>query len=121
MNIYFYIVEFLIAVTIVLLYYKLIETKGIKKYTKNNIPVDVKLFIYTQKVDVKKVKYKTIMRIVAITNAIDIGIVLLITNITDSFILKLLIAVPSIFGILFISYSGIGLVLKKKGLTTHES
>ena len=49
MNIYFYIAEFLTAVIIVLLYYKFIETRKIKKYTKNNIPTDLKLFIYTQK------------------------------------------------------------------------
>ena len=121
MNIWIYLLEFVVAVILVLLYYKLIETKGIKRFTKNNIPVDVKLFIHTQKVDMKKIKYKTLMRIVAITNAIDIAIVLLITNVTDSFIVKLAIAIPSIIGILLISYWGVGRVLKMKGLTTDES
>ena len=121
MNIYFYILQFFIAVIIVLLYYKFVETKGIKKYTKNNIPVDLKLFINMNKIDVKKVNYKRLMRIVSIVNAIDVGIVLLITNVTENFFLKFLIAVPSIFIILFFSYKFVGLILKKKGLTKDES
>lgn len=121
MNIYFYIIEFIVAFVLVLLYYKFVETRKIKRYTKNNIPVDLKLFIFTQKIDVKKIKYKTLMRIVAITNAIDVGLVLLITNITDSFVLKLVIAIPSILGVIFMSYWSVGYVLKRKGLTIDES
>ena len=33
-SILFYVIEFFIAVIIVLLYYKFIETKGIKRFTK---------------------------------------------------------------------------------------
>ena len=121
MNICFYIAEFLTAVIIVLLYYKFIETRKIKKYTKNNIPTDLKLFIYTQKVDVKKISYKTLMRLVAVINAIDIGIILLITNITENIFLKLVIAIPMAFIMLFISYKVAGFILKKKGMTINES
>lgn len=121
MNIYFYIIEFVLAVVIVLLYYKFIETRKIKKYTKQNIPTDLKLFITTQNIDVKKIDYKSLMKIVAIINAIDIGIILLITNVTNSIFLKLLIAVPSIFIVLLISYKLAGLVLKKKGMTLDGS
>ncbi len=121
MNLYFYIAQFFIAVFAVLLYYKFIEVKGIKKYTKKNIPVDLKLLINTQNIDVKKIDYKKLMRIVSIVNAVDIGIVLLITNVTENILLKFLIAMPLIFGFLFLSYKGVGLVLKKKGLTKDES
>lgn len=121
MKIYFYVAQFFIAVLVVLLYYKFVETKGIKKYTKNNIPVDLKLLINTQKIDVKKISYAKLMRIVSIVNAIDIGIVLLITNITKNILLKFLISIPLIFGMLFLSYKGVGLILKRKGLTKNES
>lgn len=121
MKLWFYIVEFFVTVALVLLYYKFIETKNIKKYTKNNIPNDLKLFIYTQKINVKKTNYKTLMKIVAITNAIDIGIVILITNLVNSFILKFLIAIPAVLLIIFISYNLIGIIMKKKGLANDES
>lgn len=121
MNLLFYLAQFFIAVIIVLLYYKFIETKGIKRYTKNNMPVDLKLFINLEKIDVKKIKYKTLMRIVAIINAIDIGIVLLLTNFSNKLFLKLVIAIPSIFLVLYLSYTIAGYILKKKGLTKDES
>lgn len=117
----FLIVQFLIAVALVLCYYKFVETRSIKKYTKNNIPVDLKLFIQTQHVNVKKISYKKLMRIVAITNAIDIGIVLLITNITNNIILKFIVAIPAILIVLFLSYRLVGKVLQKKGMTLNES
>lgn len=121
MKLCFYVGEFFLAVVLVLLYYVFIETKAIKKYTKNNIPVDLKLFIHTQNIDVRKIKYKKLMKLVAIINAIDVGIVLLITNITSNILLKFFIAVPAIFLIIFISYKGVGYILKKKGLTKNES
>ena len=120
-SIYFYIIEFLTAVIIVVLYYKLIETRKIKKYAKEKLPVDLKLFINTQKIDVKKISYKKLMNIVTIVNAIDVGIIILITNIVDKVIFKILIAIPACFIMLFISYKIAGLILKKKGLTKDES
>lgn len=117
----FSLIQFLIAVVLVLLYYKFIELRKIKKYTKNNIPVDLKLFIQTQRVDVKKISYKKLMKIVAITNAIDIGLVLVITNIVNSMILKFIVAIPAILIVLFLSYRLVGKVLEKKGMTLNES
>ena len=120
MNIYFYIVEFLVAVILVLLYYKFVETRKIKEYNKNNLPVDLKLFIQTQKVNVKKISYKRLMKIVAVINAVDIGIILLLTNVVNNIFLKLLIAFPLTFVILFISYGMAGFILKKRGMTLNE-
>ena len=117
----FCLIEFLIAVILVLLYYKFIEVRKIKKYTKDNIPVDLKLFIQTQKINVKKISYKKLMKIVAITNAIDIGLVLVVTNVVDSMILKFVVAIPVIFIVLIGSYKLVGKVLKKKGMTLDES
>lgn len=117
----FCLIQFLIAVVLVLLYYKFVEVRKIKKYTKDNIPVDLKLFIQTQKINVKKISYKKLMKIVAITNAIDIGLVLVITNIVESMILKFIVAIPAIFIILIGSYKLVGKILKMKGMTLDES
>ena len=120
-DIYFYLIEFLVAVVLVLLYYKFVETRYIKKYTKDNLPVDLKLLVTSQNVDVRKISYKKLMRIVAIVNAIDIGLILLITNVVNSLLLKILIAIPCCFILLFISYRLVGFILKKKGMTKNES
>ena len=117
----FILIEFLIAMFLVLAYYKFIETKKIKKYTKKTIPVDLKLFIETQKVDVKKISYKKLMKLVSWINAIDIALIVVITNIVDTLILKFVISIPIIIIVLITSYKIAGFILKKKGLTLHES
>jgi len=117
----FILIEFLIAMLLVLAYYKFIETKKIKKYTKKTIPVDLKLFIETQKVDVKKISYKKLMKLVSWINAIDIALIVVITNIVDTLILKFIISIPIIIIVLITSYKIAGFILKKKGLTLHES
>ena len=89
--------------------------------TIQNYETDLKLFINLEKVDIKKINYKTLMRIVAIINALDVGIVLLMTNLVNSLLLKLVIAVPAIFIVLFMSYNFAGFILKKKGMTKNES
>ena len=61
------------------------------------------------------------MRIVALTNAIDIGLILVITNVVDNLLLKLLIAIPCCFIFLFASYKLVGFILRKKGYGKNES
>ncbi|MDO4369176.1 MAG: hypothetical protein Q4C29_01370 [bacterium] len=121
MNLVLIIIQFLLAVFLVLLYYKFVETRHIKKYSKENIPIDLKLFIQTQRVDVKKISYKRLMKLVAITNAVDIGIILVFTNVVSKIYMKFLISVPLIFIVLFASYRLVGFILKKKGMTLNES
>lgn len=121
MNILFLLIEFIVAVMLVLCYYKFVETRKIKKYTKDNIPVDLKLFIETQNINVKKTSYKKLMKIVAWMNSVDVAIVLLITNIVDNIFFKFLIAIPAIIIILLASYRLAGFIFKKKGLTKNES
>ena len=120
-NIYFYIIQFVIAVVLVVLYYKFVETRKIKKFTKDNIPVELKLFISSQNIDVKKITYKKLMRIVSVINGIDVGIILLLTNLVKKLILKLLIVIPSCLILIFISYRFVGFILRKKGYGKNES
>lgn len=121
MKSYIYIIEFVLAIVVVFLYYKLIETKKIKRFTKKNMPTDLKLFIHMTKVDTNKISNKKLMNIVAFINGIDIGIVLLVTNLVENFFLKLLIAMPSIFVVIYLSYRLAKIILDMKGLTKNES
>ena len=121
MKIIFLFIQFFLAIFLVLLYYKLIVMRHIKKYTKDNLPVDLKLFIQTQKINVKKISYEKLMKIVATINAIDIGIILVFTNLFNKIYIKFLFSIPLIFIILFASYRLGGFILKKKGMTLNES
>lgn len=121
MELYYYIAQFILALTLVILYYEFVEFKRVKKYTKNNIPIELKYFIKSQNIDMKKINYKKLMRIVSITNGIDIGIILLLTNLSSNFFIKALIAIVATLATIYISYNLIGFILKKKGMTKNES
>ena len=120
-NLIYMVLQFLIAVTLIVLYYKLFELKRYKKITKKSMPVDLKVFTNMANVDHKKVNYNKLMNAIIWFNAIDIGLALLVTNITDKILLKILIAIPTVLVILFISYSFLKMILKKKGMILDGS
>ena len=115
------LLQYIIAFVVVILYYKLIETRKIKKYTKSNLPTDLKVFIKLLNLDTKKIKYKKVMNTLEIINANTIGLVLIITNVTGSYILKFLIALIALVIIMYISYFIAGKIYKKKGMVLNES
>ena len=120
-NLIYMILQFLIAVILIVLYYKLFELKRYKKITKKSMPVDLKVFTNMANVDHKKVNYNKLMNAIIWFNAIDIGLALLVTNITDKILLKILIAIPTVLVLLFISYSFLKMILKKKGMILDGS
>ena len=120
-NLIYMVLQFLIAVTLIVLYYKLFELKRYKKITKKSMPVDLKVFTNMANVDHKKVNYNKLMNAIIWFNAIDIGLALLVTNITDKILLKILIAIPTVLVLLFISYSFLKMILKKKGMILDGS
>lgn len=122
MNTFIYLLfQFLLAVILIVLYYKLFELKRYKKITKNNMPVDLKVVIKMANVDTKKINYNKLMNVIIWINSINIGLALLVTNISNKILIKILIAIPTVLVLLFISYSILKYVLKKKGMILDES
>ena len=72
-------------------------------------------------VDEKKISYDKLMRAIIWINAVTIGLALLSTNITDKIILKLLIAIPTVLILMYLSYKLLKFILKKKGMIKSES
>ena len=72
-------------------------------------------------VDTKKEPYNKIMKKLIIIIACDTGIMLLITELFSSIIIKLLVAIPCVLFLLIISYKLLGMYYKKKGLIKNES
>lgn len=115
------IFQFILSMILVICYYKFFELRKIKKYTKNNIPVDLKVFIEITKVDPKKIKYKKLMNIVMIINAFVVSFVFILTNVVRHVLLKFFMAIPIVILVLLLSYRFAGYILKKKGMTINES
>ena len=116
-----YVLEFIIAFLLVMLYYYVFEFRKIKKPAKKGDPVELKLFLNMYNIDLKKVSRFSIMKKLSCMIAFDISVMLLITEVTSSFILKFVIAVPSVLFLLIGSYKLLGYYYKKKGLIKNES
>lgn len=116
-----YLFLFIITFILVIFYYYLIELKKVKKITKRGLPVELKLFLNMYNVDTKKEPYNKIMKKLIIIIACDTGIMLLITELFSSIIIKLLVAIPCVLFLLIISYKLLGMYYKKKGLIKNES
>ncbi len=122
MNYVIYVfLQFLLAIILVVLYYKLVEMKRYKKITKKSMPVDLKVFIKIANVDEKKVNYEKLMNKLIWVNAIDIGLALLVTNLVNNILLKILVAIPTVLILIYISYKLLKFILKKKGMIKNES
>lgn len=116
-----YVCLFIITFVLVIFYYYLIELRKVKKITKRGLPVELKLFLNMYNVDTKKEPYNSIMKKLIVIIACDTGIMLLITELFSSIIVKIVVAIPCVLFLLIISYKLLGFYYKKKGLIKNES
>ena len=120
-SVIYMILQFILAVVLVILYYKCFELKRYKEINEKNMPIDLKVFTGMANVNTKKVNLNKLMNAIIWLNAIDIGLALLVTNITSKILLKILIAIPTVLILLFLTYSLLKFILKKKGMINNES
>lgn len=111
-----YLVMFVVTVLLVNLYY-LWVSRRIKKFNKKKLPAAVDVFIRLNKVDVKKVGYRKILKDVGFVNSISIGCILLLSNLVSNYILKLLLIFCLAIVFIVITYMILGKVYRKKGWT----
>lgn len=112
-----YILEFICAFVIVYLLYKIFIIKKKKKEKDKKLTVEFNLFVKMNNIDTKKINYEKTMNYLAIINAFDIAVILLLTEITDNIIFKLLVGFVAIFALMLLSYKLFGLIYIKKGMT----
>ncbi len=107
------LIEFVLAFTLVYLYHKLFVVKKYEKDKKkgkvksggrNKIPSEILLFLGLTKLDIKDVDDIKLLNTLAIVNSIDVGVVLLLTELTDIVVLKFLIAIVAVLVIIVCSY-----------------
>lgn len=116
-----YVCLFIITFILVVFYYYLIELRKVKKITKRGLPIELKLFLNMYNVNTRKESYNSIMKKLIVIIACDTGIMLLITELFSSIIVKIAVAIPCVLFLLIISYRLLGFYYKKKGLINNES
>lgn len=114
-----YIIEFVVAFTLVYLLYRLFIIKKNKNKTKMKPPVELSLFIKMNNINLRKINKDKVMNNLALINAALVALILLLTEVTDSIALKIAIAFVSVFVLMLASYKLYGLYYKKKGMTKN--
>lgn len=88
-----------------------------------DFPSEVELFIMLSNVDLSKINYKKLLKLVGLTCSIDIGLILAIVNLVPvkSVIIEILIGFLLVIPVIFISYSILTKILKKRGMIKNEN
>lgn len=114
-----YVIEFVMAFTLVILYYKLIAEKIDPNVKKNKPIAEVNIFIKMFKINTNLVDIKKLSNILMLTNAFNVSLVLLCTEITKNILLKILIIIFGIVLFTYMSYQIVAFVYRKKGMTKN--
>ncbi len=98
--------------------------KRAKKKQKIDVaryPSEVELFIYKYKIDLKKINFRTMLKAIGFVCSIDIAIIITIISFinTKNIYIQLGIGALLVIPIILISFSILGKIYKKKGLTKH--
>lgn len=110
-------IEFILTfIAIYLIYYFVIIRKN-KKFDPNRVPVEVNLIVMRYKIDMKKINYSKMLRLISLVSSLDIALVVtmvfrLIDNVYLGILCSLLIVIP----ISLIGYSVIGRHFEKNSL-----
>ena len=94
--------------------------KIIKKTTDKKTPVELDLFIRLNNIDEKTIDKKKVMNRLALLNAFDIALILVLTEVTEVIALKAVIALVAIFVVLLATYKLYGLKFKKKEVAKED-
>jgi len=96
---------------------KIRKTKAVDQV---KYPSEVELFIYKYKIDIKRINFRAMLKLLGLVCSMDIAIIVTILSyIKLDMIWLLLIGAVLVFPIILISFSLLGRYFKKKGLTKH--
>lgn len=105
-----FIVVFLV-IYLFYLFFVILRKKKIAKFRKG---VEVSILEKKYKVDIDKIGIKKIAHIVSFTNALIIATTFVIIDFFDNIIIKLMLSFVVLMILIFMSYSLIGKILRKK-------
>ena len=123
------ILLFLICFILVLILYEIFIVLPMKNYRKNkgkgkktkkarNDPVEVKYLVFIYGLNIEKVDYNKLLRIVSLVSSFDIAIVVSMVAIFEKFgyVWQMILAIVIIIPLFLITYGLVAKYYKKKGM-----
>lgn len=97
------------------------KIKKQKEVDQAKYPAEVELFIYKYKVDLKKVNFRAMVKLLGFVCSLDVAFIVTVLSYinTDNTLILLGIGALLVIPVILISFSLLGKYFKKKGLTKH--
>jgi len=97
------------------------KTKKKREMDQAKYPSEVELFIYKYKVDIKKVNFRGMLKLLGFVCSLDIAFIVTVLSLikTDNSLILLGIGALLVIPVILISFSLLGRYFKKKGLTKN--
>lgn len=119
------LILFLMTFVLVLIIYEIFIVSKTKRLRNTNSkkfkdPMEIKYLVNRYKLDMKKIDYNQLLQLVAIISSFDIALVVTLINLTNIFVLEILIGIVSIFPIILLSYHLVFIFYKKKGMIIND-
>ena len=118
------IILFIFSFIFVYILYKIFivrkALRGERGKKKPKEPFEVTYLVNKYKLDLKKVNYKKLLRVISLVSSFDIALVVCIILLFNSFILEIIVGFISTLVIILLSYHLVYLGYKKKGMIKDE-
>ena len=115
------LILFVISFIVVFLLYQIFVVRKAKSKKKPKEPFEVTYLVSKYKLDLEKVNYKTLLRLISIVSSFDIALVVSIIVLLKNYILEIIVGFIATLVIILFSYHLVYLIYKKKGMIKDES
>ena len=115
------LILFLISFVIVFILYRLLVVRKAKRKKNPKQPREVIYLVDRYNLDLEKVNYKRLLRLISIVSSFDIALVVSIIVLLKNYILEIIVGFIATLVIILFSYHLVYLIYKKKGMIKNES
>ncbi len=109
------IILFIMTFLLVYIFYQVFIIKKSKRRNSKKRPAEVNFLIYKYNIDIKKLDYKKLLNVVAITSSLDISLMVSIVSIIKSVLIQIVLALVLVIPIFLLSYYIVAKYYIKKG------
>ena len=115
------LILFVISFIVVFLLYQIFVVRKAKSKKRPKEPFEVTYLVSKYKLDLEKVNYKRLLRLISIVSSFDIALVVSIIVLLKNYILEIIVGFIATLVIILFSYHLVYLIYKKKGMIKNES
>lgn len=115
------LVLFAISFIVVFLLYEIFVVRRAKSKKKPKEPFEVTYLVGKYRLDLEKVNYKKLLRVISLVSSFDIALVVSIIVLLKNYVLEIIVGFIATLVIILISYHLVYLVYKRGGMIKDES